>query len=261
MVPSILSLFALVTLLLASATASAQVLPTGSTVEGKTIGEWGAEFWTYILSFPAALPPLGDEPLTDLTGDHQGDGQSGPIWFMCPAAGPATGVAVTRTFNVPANKHILVPLITIAGIPDLGEDPDALCDSVESFIDGVDGLLFTLDGVEILTETELFTHREQSPRFVPITAADDNFAGVNTGTYVNSCSDGYFLMLEPLPPGPHEIRCGGVSTGGGLLIDITNSIAPLVPGLTPFAVVGLIASLGAGGLMALRRRKDGSRTV
>ena len=60
-------------ILLGSAAVSAQVLPTGSTVDGKTIGEWGAEFWTFLLSHPAALAPLGDEPLTDLTGEHQAD--------------------------------------------------------------------------------------------------------------------------------------------------------------------------------------------
>ncbi|MBW2495933.1 MAG: hypothetical protein JRF61_01555 [Deltaproteobacteria bacterium] len=243
--------------LLATGIASAQVLPTGSTVAGKTIGEWGAEFWNYVLSHPAAIPPLGDDPLTDLTGDHQGDGQSGPVWFMCPVAGPAFGTPVTRTFSVPANTHILVPLITNAGIPDLGEDPNDLCDGVNSFVDGVDGLFFSLDGVEILSEAELFTHREPSPRFVPITVGPDNIFGLNEGTWDESCSDGYFLMLEPLPPGPHQITCGGIHSGVDLLIDVTNdiNIAAVVPTLAPFAAIALGISLGGAGTFFLRKKK------
>jgi hypothetical protein len=39
-----------------------------------------------------------------------------------------------------------------------------------------------------------------------------------------AASDGYWLMLEPLPPGNHIINFGGASKDGTFQIDITYEI-------------------------------------
>jgi hypothetical protein len=62
--------------LLGAGATSAQILPPGSTVHGKTIGEWTQDWWNWYFSFPAAIEPYGDAPLTDTTGEHAADGQS-----------------------------------------------------------------------------------------------------------------------------------------------------------------------------------------
>ena len=56
------------------------------------------------------------------------------------------------------------------------------------------------------------------------------------GSYPGSCSDGYFVMIEPLPPGPHVIECGFTHSNGAVL-DHTNEFSILEPHGVDVAIV------------------------
>ena len=68
------------------------VLPPGSTVVGKTIGEWTAEWWKW--AFSQSVP---NDAFTDATGANANVGQSGPVFFVAGT----TGGTATREFTVP----------------------------------------------------------------------------------------------------------------------------------------------------------------
>ena len=63
----------------------------------------------------------------------------------------------------------------------------------------------SIDGVPL---QDLWNYRIQSP-FFDVTLPNDNIFGISGGTY-RSIADGYWVSLEPLPPGQHEIRLHGV---------------------------------------------------
>lgn len=69
---------------------------------GKTYGEWVVAYWQWAMSFPTAASPW----LSDTDGSLAALGQSGPVWFL----GGTGGDSVTRSFTVPADKAIFLPV-------------------------------------------------------------------------------------------------------------------------------------------------------
>src|SRR3954449_2740320 len=78
------------------------VLPAGSQVAGRSIGEYTADWWQWALGFTTP-----DDPFSDPDGSKANLNQSGPVFFLAGNAGGSS----TRSFTVPAGKHLLVPLL------------------------------------------------------------------------------------------------------------------------------------------------------
>jgi hypothetical protein len=80
---------------------------------------------------------------------------------------------------------------------------------------------------------DLFGYRATSALFT--FTADPSLVALDpcvTGTTQSGVSDGYWLMLNPLPPGPHTIPFGGkIDFGGGSTfeVQVTDNIT-VVPG-------------------------------
>src|ERR1041385_5031375 len=91
----------LLTLLL-TCRAQAQVLPNDAIVEGKTIGEWSAEWWKWAFSLPT-----NQNPLLDPDGSNATNGQPFQSVFFIAGIYEASG-AVTRKFSVPANSYLFL---------------------------------------------------------------------------------------------------------------------------------------------------------
>jgi hypothetical protein len=204
-------------------TASAQTLPPGSAVHGRTIREWTQDWWNWSFSFPVAIEPFGDEPLTDVTGEHAGDKQSGPVFFLNAVAGPTMFSPVTRTFEVPGGVHLLINLLAIVAVAS----PDMLCEDLapltESAVDGIDSLLLIIDGVPV-PEADLFEHREPTGCFTALVPVEGSPSQVPRGAYPGSYGSGYWVMIPSLEPGPHVTRAGGRHLGFGIQVDVTKNI-------------------------------------
>jgi hypothetical protein len=160
--------------------------------------------------------------LTDEDGRRQWVGQTTPVFFTCGAAGAATGFEVRRFF-VPADQYILVALSTIGIWYEPGIDPPDICTNfLPTEVDMTTSLSFILDAVPI-SQVDLFAnHREPSSLNQTAVVVPGN-PHAAPGSYPGSCSDGYFVMIEPLPPGPHVIECGFTHPNGAVL-DHTNEI-------------------------------------
>ena len=70
----------------------------------------------------------------------------------------------------------------------------------------------TVDGVKI---KDLYSYRNQAGYF-NVTNADNNIYDSPVGTY-RAFAEGYFLFLEPLPAGNHDVN---------LKVSVLNSIEP-----------------------------------
>jgi len=171
------------------------VFPPDSEPYGLTYNEWTARWWQWAFSMPEAL-----NPLIDVTGEKCANNQSGPVWFLAGTGGGA----VTRECTIPSDKGILVPIINVAC--DSATEPTLQTEAqlqscAKADQDTVIAKEVIVDGVSI---ANLDSHRFQSPLF-NFTFPENNIAGVTPQT-AQAVSDGFWVMLEPLTPGTHEIH-------------------------------------------------------
>jgi hypothetical protein len=181
----------------ASSTSNFVIFPPDSQPYGLTYGDWTAKWWQWAHSIPTENNPMLDETGEDCT---QAQNQTGPVWFL---AGTGAGSA-ERTCTIPAGKAILLPIINSANVRTAGETNEELLAGVKELEDKVTTLEASIDGTPL---QNLWNYRIQSP-FFNETLPKDNVLGVPEGTYL-AVADGYWLFLEPLPPGQHEIRLHG----------------------------------------------------
>jgi hypothetical protein len=170
-------------------------------VLGKTIGEWSADWWQWLVNIPAP-----SNLLLDTTGQFSGVNQKGPVWFLVGAL----GTDAIRTATVPAGKHILFPIGNWIWVWFPGDsDTEA---QIRTWLDGaVNSFLIkpcTLDGVPILFNYRTPTVRSQSPAFPVKNVPQDNVFGVPIPPGSIGFADGFWVVLPPLSRGMHVLQFG-----------------------------------------------------
>jgi hypothetical protein len=182
-----------------SATNEGVYLPS-AIIEGKTYGEWGDEWWKWAFSIPRA-----SNPIVDLTGVFAGVGQSGPVWFLCGSFGTEVEWACT----VPPGKAIFFPIVNGCGwYLEGGPTIEYIRTDMRSGFDRVIALEVTLDGRRL---TGLKYYRTPSPAtfvFHAPASEDDCVSPGQSGTH-EAIQDGYYVMLEPMSPGRHDVYFRG----------------------------------------------------
>lgn len=138
----------------------------------------------------------------------------GKEWFLAGTTFPPfTGVE--RTCTVPTGTFLFFPLLNAAcdnlTFPTEGvTDPTELGDCATGIIDGVEitSLTATVDGVPVAQD--LLQFRVKSPLFTFNAVADNPFVPQDSppGPGV-AVSDGFYVLLTPMPPGEHIISFGG----------------------------------------------------
>lgn len=186
---------------------------------GATYGEWSARWWQWLLSIPAAV-----NPILDTTGANCAQGQEDDVWFL---AGTFGGT-VARTCTIPAGTPIFFPLINnIAFRPNGQETLLDLRALAAPLIDNVTNLQATIDGTVI---QNLSNFRVRSPSFTVIARPHGLLPPGQLSVPGNTdplVSDGYWLLLSPLPPGPHVIHFH--SESGGFVVDVTYNLTITSP--------------------------------
>ena len=186
------------------------VFPPEAKPYGLTYGEWTAKWWQWIYSMPEE-----DNPAVDDTGVNCANNQSGPVWFLAGTFGGA----VTRECTIPSDKAILFPIMNVEcdSATDPSFDTEAeLRSCAKADQDTVITKEIMINGVNI---GNLDSYRFQSPLF-NLTFPENNIAGIAPQT-AEAVSDGFWVMLEPLPPGRHEIH-SKAALGDPTAIGTTN---------------------------------------
>ncbi|MGH7200678.1 MAG: hypothetical protein ACREJB_08750 [Planctomycetaceae bacterium] len=181
------------------------VLPPQSHAFGQSYGEWGADWWNWAFSSPIEV-----NPLTDTTGEFCDTNQpDGPVFFLAGFLDlTGTGGPVMRDCTVPSGKALFFPIVNsvFAGEFPTEEETRAAANAA---IDAVIELEAGIDGEPL---RDLWRYRAESPNFVlelPEGAILDQLLGLS-GDQSPSVTDGYWLMLAPLPPGEHTIHFRGL---------------------------------------------------
>jgi len=200
---------------------------------GATYSEWSARWWQWLLSFPA-----DSNPNFDTTGAACDAGQTGPVWFLAGVFGGT----VTRTCTIPAGKAIFFPVLNnVTFSPFPTEGIADLRAQAAGPIDGTTLLKATLDGAELRGLRNL---RVQSPAFsfvVPVggllgpgaceplfvPTTDPPLPPRPQGLLCNpAVSDGFWVLLAPLPSGGHVLRFRG-QFGADFNLDVTYNLRVL----------------------------------
>jgi hypothetical protein len=164
-------------------------------VAGRTQADWSVAWWQWAGSFDRRESPVAD-PTGALCGSHQ----DGDVWFL---AGTYGSRRTTRTCRVPQGKYLFFPLINYVVMPRQGFAAD--CGSFIAEAARLTGdaelLVMELDGRR-LGKPE--TYRQASSCF------DMGALASPQARVYPSAANGYYVMLNPLTAGRHELNFGGV---------------------------------------------------
>lgn len=174
-----------------------QVYTADSKPYGLSYAEWSAKWWQWALSIPNK-----DNPVEDKTGINCNKNQEGPVWFLAGTGGGS----VIRNCEIPAGKSILFPIINV--IIDFATNPSFKTESdlknnMMDFKSAVKEV--SVDGIKI----DPTDYQFMSPLF-NFTLPPDNTYDLPAGTTTQAVSNGYWIMLKPLPIGSHEIHFKGI---------------------------------------------------
>jgi len=189
--------------------------PAGTALPGTALPQLSARWWQWAVAFPG---------VRDSTGAYCADGQEDSAWFLAGAFNPTR---LERTCTVSHDRPLFFPLAMAAFWPSRNEPAASCADSLkESRLPDDPALepFAELDGAPLAAPQELRAHR--------VTTADcfDAYARLPAGASLPgrghpASTDGYWLLLHPLSPGPHTLRFGARYTainGQVLLVQDTT---------------------------------------
>jgi hypothetical protein len=170
----------------------------------KPTPELTAQWWQWILSIPA-----DENPATDTTGEDCSKGDFGDIFFLVGTFG---GNA-ERECTITEGQDILIPIVnTICIKTEPTDTRDSLLATCTEITDQTKNLKLRIDGKYVrnlesyrVTNSELFTFElVENSIFEPF--------GLSPGSYV-AVADGYWVLIEDLPAGEHDITVVGKQHG------------------------------------------------
>ncbi len=158
-------------------------VPADTDVDALRQTQWAARWWQWTARFGKDT----GAPFRDPDGRHCALNQEeGAVWFLAGTDGKFDAV---RNCTVPAGKHLFVPMINWV-VEDGASCGDKQA-AAARLADDVNTGLVLLDGRPV---GQLERMRVAAGTCF---AMSDQSAGVAT--------DGYWLMLKPLPPGKHQL--------------------------------------------------------
>ena len=162
---------------------------TRAPVDGVSLGHWTERWWRWAETQPV-------EPYRDPDGRFCDLGQDGPVWFLAGTDGSFTA---TRHCIVPENTHLLVPVINMIYLQ--GRNRTQPCGELQAYAalnnDQLASAVVMLDGQPL---GDLRLHRVRSEGCFRMREGDEQSR--------LAAADGYWLMLKPLPRGPHTLVVG-----------------------------------------------------
>jgi len=179
------------------------ILDPGSTVEGKTIAEWTAEWWTWAVGAPSKHNPFFDE-----TGALAHQRNDGDVFFLVGTFGGSA----ERDIKVHAGEPILLPLVNF--VESLPNDPQGIEAVLDSLATNTYGLFAEIDGVAV---ADPFSYFEESGFFSlgklranSLAGKFDFFPAFEPGEELTPAkAAGWWLMIEGLDRGEHTLHFGG----------------------------------------------------
>ena len=185
-----------------------QIVPHEATFQGKTYSQWEASFWQWAMALPINGPI--PHPFLDCQNRPISAGQSGNVWYWSAPDVPNETCDQSATV-IPAGTYIFLSTLdveasTLDTFPFQAFTADAQRQIAINFTNDIQDLFCTIDGTPVVNIRSYRTLTDQFSFFAPTPWVFNPTGAGGNGT---SVGDGYFLLLKPLPPGPHTIHYGG----------------------------------------------------
>jgi hypothetical protein len=172
--------------------AALAALPSDARVGPGGVPSLSEAWWRWLYQ-----PRDGMRPHQDPTGARCHAGQSGDVWFL--AGSPATG-KVTRTCAVPEGKYLFVPVYVVLEYSQPGRRRDCAVLRAQAKAEASRDITWRVE----LDGQPLAPVRSASAACFDAyaDAVDD---APSPGLYAPATSDGWWLLLPPLPAGQHRL--------------------------------------------------------
>jgi hypothetical protein len=198
---------------------SSYVQSPGFKLDGRSAADWSAAWWMWAMSSPDDINPVRDN-----SGAHCGTGQEGKVWFLAGGFGSSF---IKRNCTVPAGKYIFFPIINMAYWPQEENNGFTCKQAIRNAAinnDTAIDLIVELDGVAISNPKRFRASTKKC--FDVYGRVPKEYKPFNA---YPSASDGYWILLSPLPIGKHAIRFIGqynntTAAFGHMLQDIEYQI-------------------------------------
>lgn len=173
-------------------------------VAGKPLDHFANAWWQWAYAMQQAQSPVRDQD-----GTYCAVSQDGPVWYLAGGFGTSK---IHRTCIIPARKHIFFPVINMVYSAPPGST--LTCDEAKQraaqnnndfvyinvFLNGTkleNAERFRLASITCFDLFERVPIQFQAPVAAP------------------SATDGYWIMLEPLPAGTHQLEFQAFYTANG----------------------------------------------
>src|SRR5215217_2201182 len=215
--------------LASSGSVRAAVIPPTIPVAGISQATLADQWWEWILSTPASINPLTNDP----TGALAGVNNIGPVFFL---AGSTGGGFATRNISVPAGTPLFFPLINQI---DLELSPSVAASIGASTCQGEPNpyqcalafippqtpgnLIATLNGTPLdpNLNSDFAAYFQQSSALVPVNLPPGNIFGLPADPGAEFVQNGYYMALEGLTPGTYTLVFGDLAGGFGAIDTIS----------------------------------------
>jgi hypothetical protein len=184
------------------------VVPPQSESFPQTYGEWGAQWWQYVIGIPR-----DENPINDTTGAQCGLGQWGPVFFL---VGPPGNGPTTRSCDIPAGAGLFFPIINIVcAVPEDGDSPQAISNTCnELFPVDPKSLSLTIDGKNVnnlknFLASEFFSFTGAAHGLFEFTGCATELQPCYADFHPTAFTVGYWAMLRPLSLGKHTVHFHG----------------------------------------------------
>ena len=175
-------------------TAAVKLIDVDEIVYDRSQVEWSEAYLQWVASFAR-----GSSPVSDTSGALCAAKQEGGVWFLATSDG--TG-PIERTCAVPADKTLFVPLATTV---ERSGNKEPVCETMARIAAGslthVSQLAMTIDRVPV---DNIESHRIRTGECFALGARQTPRSIAKTAV-----ADGWYVMLAPLPAGPHTIVVSG----------------------------------------------------
>jgi hypothetical protein len=163
----------------------------------KPSSELTAQWWQWASSFPR-----DENPISDSTGEDCSKGDFGDIFFL----GGGEGGKVERDCIVTEGQAILIPIVTVLCFNSEGETQESLLAQCTEIVDQTKNPLLIIDGNKV---RNLESYRVTNPSFFTVDFPENNiFEPTPAGSY-DAVADGYWVLIEGLSAGEHDITVVG----------------------------------------------------
>jgi hypothetical protein len=179
--------------------------------------------------------PANQNPLLDPTGGFAGVDNNRSVFFIAGTTSPAfdnVATSADRTFDVPAGKPLLIPMLNTFDTLDSESTEEGI---MEDFRTSVTSLFATIDGVSIanpesdLVNTDFFSMGSFQPDSLIADLAMQAGVSIPEGTELDpTLGSGYWLMVSGLSSREHTLTFGGAQNNG-FSVSVTDHITIGVP--------------------------------